>query len=62
VAKKDAFVSSRRDPIHDSSYKLSHVAMVSDLLRGFVPNTWIDELDLATLEKLQRQLRQRRPA
>lgn len=53
MAKKDAFVSSRRGPIHDSSYKLmySHVAMVSDLLRGFVLGTWIDELDLATLEK-----------
>ncbi|WP_141699183.1 Rpn family recombination-promoting nuclease/putative transposase, partial [Candidatus Thiosymbion oneisti] len=42
-----------RGPTHDSSYKLlySHVAMVSDLLQGFIPGTWIDELDLATLEK-----------
>jgi len=25
--------------------------MVSDLLQGFIPGTWIDELDLTTLEK-----------
>jgi len=25
--------------------------MVSDLLQGFIPGAWVDELDLATLEK-----------
>ncbi|WP_243448503.1 Rpn family recombination-promoting nuclease/putative transposase, partial [Candidatus Thiosymbion oneisti] len=25
--------------------------MVGDLLRGFVPDTWVKELDLTTLEK-----------
>jgi hypothetical protein len=38
---------------HDSSYKLlfSHPAMVADLLRGFVAEDWVAELDFTTLEK-----------
>jgi hypothetical protein len=38
---------------HDSGYKLlySHGAMVRDLLTGFVPGDWIDELDFSSLEK-----------
>ncbi len=42
-----------RGPTHDSSYKLlySHVAMVGDLLQGFIPGAWVEELDLTTLEK-----------
>lgn len=53
MSKKSAFAPVGRGPIHDSSYKLlySHVAMVSDLLQGFIPGAWVDELDLATLEK-----------
>ena len=43
----------RRDPSHDSGYKLlySHTAMVRDLLRGFVPGAWVKALDLSTLER-----------
>jgi predicted transposase YdaD len=39
---------------HDNSYKLlfSHPRMVEDLLRGFVREAWVDELDFATLEKV----------
>lgn len=39
---------------HDSSYKLlfSHAEMVADLLRGFVREDWVAELDLTTLEKV----------
>ena len=38
---------------HDSGYKLlfSHPAMVADLLRGFVAEDWVAELDFTTLEK-----------
>jgi predicted transposase YdaD len=38
---------------HDHSYKLlfSHAAMVEDLLRGFVREDWVAELDFATLER-----------
>ena len=46
--------SHRREPTHDSGYKLlySHAAMVRDLLRGFVPGAWVQEaLDLSTLER-----------
>jgi predicted transposase/invertase (TIGR01784 family) len=37
---------------HDNSYKLlfSHPRMVEDLLKGFVPEPWVDELDFSTLE------------
>jgi len=43
----------RRDPTHDSGYKLlySHAAMVRDLLRGFVPGAWVNALDLSSLER-----------
>ena len=36
---------------HDSSYRLlfSHPRMVADLLRGFVDEPWVHELDLSTL-------------
>jgi len=38
---------------HDQTYKLlfSHAEMVEDLLRGFVPEEWVGQLDFATLEK-----------
>jgi predicted transposase YdaD len=44
---------NKRHPSHDSGYKLlySHLPMVRDLLRGFVPGAWIEELDFSTLEK-----------
>ena len=43
----------RRAPTHDSGYKLlyAHVAMVRDLLTGFVPGDWVRSLDLSTLER-----------
>ena len=39
---------------HDTSYRLlfSHAEMVRDLLTGFVPESWIAELDLNSLEKM----------
>ncbi|MFM8330336.1 MAG: Rpn family recombination-promoting nuclease/putative transposase [Candidatus Methylumidiphilus sp.] len=39
---------------HDHSYKLlfSHPAMVEDLLRGFVPQPWVAEVDFTTLERV----------
>jgi len=39
---------------HDTSYRLlfSHAGMVRDLLTGFVPESWIAELDLNSLEKM----------
>ncbi len=38
---------------HDEGYKLlfSHPEMVRDLLRGFVHEPWVEELDFTTLEK-----------
>jgi len=38
---------------HDQTYKLlfSHAEMVEDLLRGFVPEEWVGQLDFSTLEK-----------
>jgi predicted transposase YdaD len=38
---------------HDSGYKLlfSHPDMVEDLLRGFVKEDWVQQLDFSTLEK-----------
>ena len=38
----------------DHSYKLlfSHAAMVEDLLRGFISEKWVKELDFTTLEKV----------
>ena len=39
---------------HDASYKLlfSHARMVADLLRGFVPADWVEQLDLESLERV----------
>ena len=39
---------------HDHSYKLlfSHPEMVADLLRGFVLEDWVKDLDFATLERV----------
>ncbi|MCP4661247.1 MAG: helix-turn-helix domain-containing protein, partial [bacterium] len=39
---------------HDSSYRLlfSHPKMVEDLIRGFFPEPWVDEIDFKTLEKM----------
>jgi hypothetical protein len=39
---------------HDNSYKhlFSHVSMVEDLLKGFVKEAWVEELDFATLENM----------
>jgi predicted transposase YdaD len=38
----------------DHSYKLlfSHATMVEDLLRGFIPEKWVKELDFTTLKKV----------
>ena len=40
--------------MHDAAYKtlFCHPRMVADLLRGFVPEPWINTLDLDSLEKL----------
>lgn len=37
---------------HDASYKLlfSHARMVEDLLRGFVHEAWVREVDFTSLE------------
>lgn len=52
---------------HDHGYKrlFSHPEMVKDLLRGFVAEPWVTELDFSTLEKyptvfIGDQLRERR--
>ncbi len=39
--------------VHDSGYKqlFAFPAMVEDLLRGFVKETWVDDLDFSTLER-----------
>ena len=39
---------------HDHSYKLlfSHPEMVADLLRGFVHDDWVKDLDFASLERV----------
>ena len=39
---------------HDNSYKLlfSHPEMVTDLLKGFVKEAWVEQCDFATLEKV----------
>lgn len=51
---------------HDNSYKqlFSHPEMVADLLRGFVREDWVGQLDFSTLEKqgtehISRRLRKR---
>lgn len=39
---------------HDSAYRLlfSHPEMIRDLLTGFVPEDWVGQLDMTTLEKV----------
>jgi hypothetical protein len=39
---------------HDSGYKLlfSHPKMVEELLRGFVRESWIEDLDFGSLEQV----------
>ncbi|MDQ2694967.1 MAG: Rpn family recombination-promoting nuclease/putative transposase, partial [Pseudomonadota bacterium] len=39
---------------HDNSYKLifTHAEMMADLLRGFVREEWVAQLDLSTLERV----------
>jgi flagellar biosynthesis/type III secretory pathway protein FliH len=51
---------------HDHSYKLlfSHAEMVADLIRGFVHEDWVRDLDFSTLERVEasfvtRELRER---
>jgi predicted transposase YdaD len=47
-------VSASETPVpHDGSYKLlfSHPEMVESLLRDFVPEEWVRELDFSTLER-----------
>lgn len=41
-------------PLHDHAYQgiFSHPQMVRDLLRGFVHETWVAELDFASLERV----------
>ena len=41
-------------PMQDPNYKrlFSFPRMVEDLLRGFLPGDWLDELDFSTLQKL----------
>ena len=41
-------------PMQDPNYKrlFSFPRMVEDLLRGFLPGQWLDELDFSTLQKL----------
>jgi hypothetical protein len=41
-------------PEHDGGYKLlfSHPKMVEELLRGFVRESWVGDLDFATLERV----------
>ena len=45
--------STRENTPHDESYKLlfSHQEMVESLIRDFVPEEWVHELDFSTLEK-----------
>ncbi len=40
---------------HDKGYKLlySHASVVADLLRGFVKDDWVQEVDLKTLERVE---------
>ena len=40
---------------HDSGYKLlfSHPQMVEELLRGFVQEPWVEDLDFGTLEQAE---------
>lgn len=40
---------------HDHTYKVlfSHAEMVTDLIRGFVPEDWVQEIDFSTLERVE---------
>ena len=40
---------------HDNGYKalFSHPEMVADLIRGFVHEDWVRDLDFATLERVE---------
>jgi len=53
VSKRGPKRRGKRQPTHDSGYKLlfAHAAMVLDLLCGFMPGAWVRELDLGTLER-----------
>lgn len=39
---------------HDGSYKsiFSHPEVVADLLRGFVPEDWVGQIDFAMLQEV----------
>ena len=39
---------------HDPSYKLlfSHASLVADLIRGFVHEEWVEQLDFSTLQRV----------
>ncbi len=41
-------------PTHDPAYKqlFSHPEMVTDLLRGYVHEAWVEQIDFATLERV----------
>ncbi len=43
---------------HDGGYHLlfSHPEMVEDLLKTFVPDTWVKQLDFSTLERVNAKL------
>lgn len=43
---------------HDASYKLlfSHPAMVRDLIKGFIPDEWLQKLDYESLEPIPTEL------
>jgi hypothetical protein len=47
---------------HDNGYKrlFSHPEMVEDLIRGFVREDWVKELDFSTLERVPGQYVTRR--
>jgi hypothetical protein len=50
--RKSSQTVKKDQPKHDQSYKrlFSHPKMVEDLLRGFVHEAWVEQLDFATLE------------
>ncbi|HYU35813.1 MAG TPA: Rpn family recombination-promoting nuclease/putative transposase [Thermoanaerobaculia bacterium] len=41
-------------PEHDNGYKLlfAYPRLVEDLLRGYVQEAWVEQLDLSTLERV----------
>src|SRR5690625_2865899 len=58
VGETSTTISNRRKDAgmtnHDHSYKLlfSHPEMVADLIRGFVREDWVEQVDFDTLEKV----------